>query len=83
MRDTIKQKKAAILCAVIILGVIGIFLAAMIFTVFEVEFGVLAVAAFILIYGAAILAVIIGIIIALRQRLKEIESGEEEEAKKY
>ena len=30
-----------------------------------------------------IIAVIFGILAALRQRLKEIESGEEEEARKY
>ena len=36
-----------------------------------------------IIYGLAILAVITGILLALRQRLKEIEGGEEDEARKY
>jgi len=34
-------------------------------------------------YGLIIVAVIIGVIFALRQRLKEIEGGEEEDAKQY
>ena len=38
---------------------------------------------FLLIYGGIILAIILGIAAALRQRLRELESGEEEDARKY
>ena len=34
-------------------------------------------------YAGFILAVIVGVLLALRQRLREIERGEEEDAKKY
>jgi type III secretory pathway component EscS len=34
-------------------------------------------------YAAVVAAVIIGVLIALNQRLKEIKKGEDEEAKKY
>lgn len=33
--------------------------------------------------GAVFLAVLVGVFLALRQRLKEVDSGEEEDAKKY
>lgn len=36
-----------------------------------------------IVYGLLIVAVILGVLAALRQRLKEIESGEEEDAKQY
>ena len=36
-----------------------------------------------MLYVCGILAVIFGILAALKQRLEEIESGEEEEARKY
>ena len=38
---------------------------------------------FLLIYGGVIVAAIVGVVAALRQRLQEIESGEEEDAKQY
>lgn len=38
---------------------------------------------FLAFYGVILLTVIAGVLIALRQRLREIKSGEEEEAKKY
>ena len=46
-------------------------------------YGEMLALGFLLIYGALIIAVILGILFALRQRLKEIEGGEEEDAKKY
>ena len=38
---------------------------------------------FLLIYGGVIVAAIVGVVAALRQRLQEIEGGEEEDAKQY
>ena len=83
MREIIKKKKAAITCAAVILGLLGIFIAMLLLTVFDAENGILIAIGILLIYVFAILAVVVGIILALRQRLKEIESGEEEAAKKY
>ena len=38
---------------------------------------------FLAVYGLVLVAVIVGVLAALGQRLKEIEGGEEEDAKKY
>lgn len=39
--------------------------------------------AFLAVYALVVLAMIIGVVAALRQRLRELRDGEEEEAKKY
>lgn len=85
MRNGTKKskKKAPIICAAVMIAFLGIFLATILFPLIgEAMGGVLAVG-FLLIYGGVIVAAIIGIIAALRQRLREIEGGEEEDAKKY
>ena len=78
-----KKKKAPIICAVIIIGLLGILLGIVIYPILTEANGELAAICIIALYGILILATIIGIIIALKQRLKEIEGGEEEDAKKY
>ena len=83
MRNITKKKKAPILCAAVIIGALAIFLATILFPLIGVAYGELFAVGFLLIYGFVILAVIVGVILALRQRLKEIEGGEEEDAKKY
>ncbi len=40
-------------------------------------------AGFLAMYGLVLLAVVVGVVIALHQRRKEIQRGEEDEAKKY
>lgn len=77
------KKKAPIICAGIVIGFLGIFLATILFPLIGEAYGELLAVGFLVIYGGLIVAVILGVISALRQRLKEIEGGEEEDAKKY
>ena len=85
MQDTTKnsKKKAHIICAAVVIGLLSIFLATILFPLIGEVYGELLAVGFLLIYGLGIIAVIIGVLVALRQRLKEIESGEEEDARKY
>lgn len=46
-------------------------------------FGVPLATAFLAIYALVVLAMILGVIAALRQRLRELRGGEEDEARKY
>ena len=78
-----KKKKAPVICAVLMIGLLGILLGIMIFSMLNEANGELAAIGVIIIYGLLVLATIIGIVIALRQRLREIEGGEEDDAKQY
>lgn len=77
------KKKAPIIIAAMIIAILGIFLATILFPLIGEAYGELLAVGFLLIYGGLIVAVIVGVIAALRQRLKEIEGGEEEDAKQY
>ena len=77
------KKRAAIWCAAVIIAALGVFLAAFLLPLLGELFGLWIAVGVLLLYGSMTVAVIVGVIVALRQRLKEIESGEEEEAKKY
>ena len=83
MRDTTKKKRAPIICAAVIIGLLGIFLATFIFPLISETYGEVIAVGFLVIYGLIIIAIIVGILAALRQRLREIEGGEEDDAKKY
>ncbi len=86
MRDGINKKKkvAPILCAGVVLLVLAALLALMMFPIFaaRVEERLVLGLTFGL-YGLLIVAMIVGVLVALRQRLREIRGGEEEDAKKY
>ncbi len=77
------KKNAPIICAAVVIGLLGIFLATILFPLIGEVYGQLLAVGFLAIYGGVIVAVILGVLAALRQRLKEIEGGEEEDAKKY
>ena len=77
------KKRAAFWSAAVIIGGLGLFLATFLLPLLSEVYGVWIAVALLGLYAALIVAVIVGVLIALRQRLKEIESGEEEEAKKY
>jgi len=77
------KKKAPIICAAVVIAFLGIFLATILFPLIGEVYGELLALGFLLIYGALIVAVIVGVIAALRQRLQEIEGGEEDDAKQY
>ena len=77
------KKRGSILSAVVIISVLAVFVGFILFPLISEMGGMIFAAAILLLYAGAILAVIFGVIAALRQRLEEIEGGEEEEAKKY
>lgn len=83
MRDTTKKKRAPIICAAVIIAFLGIFLATIVFPLIGETYGEVIAVGFLVVYGLVIVAIIAGVLAALRQRLKEIEGGEEENAKKY
>lgn len=83
MQNSTKKKLAPILCAGIVIALLLAYLAVFLYPVLGAELGD-AVAVVVLILAAlGILAVVGGVALALGQRLKEIEGGEEEDAKKY
>lgn len=82
--DTKKYKKAApIICAGVVIVLLLIYLMLFLYPVLGAEMGDGLAVVVLVICAVAILAVIGGVILALRQRLKEIEGGEEEDARKY
>lgn len=86
MPDTTKKKSkknAPILCAVIMIAFLAIFIAVILFPLLGESYGDVAAVGFLVIYCLIIVAIIAGILVALHQRLKEIEGGEEDDAKKY
>lgn len=86
MRETIEQKKkkkGAWICAVVVIAAATLYLGVALIPIISESFGDGFVVMFAAIYILLIAALIIGILIALRLRLKEIEGGEEEDAKKY
>lgn len=83
MRDTTKKKRGAIIAAVVVIAVLSAYLGSFLFAMVAESLEGLAVALIMIVYGGMILAVIFGVVTALNQRLKEIDGGEEEDAKQY
>lgn len=83
MRKNTDKKKAPIICAVAVIALMLCYLAVVLYGIIVDAEGQALAIGFLVIYGAVILAVIVGVVLALRQRLREIEGGEEEDAKKY
>lgn len=83
MRDTTKKKRGAIIAAVVVIAVLSAYLGSFLFAMVAESLEGLAVALIMLVYGGMILAVIFGVVAALNQRLKELDGGEEEDAKQY
>lgn len=77
------KKRGAILSAVVIISLLAVFVGLILFPLISEMGGILFAVAILVLYAIGILAVIFGILAALRQRLEEIDSGEEEEAKNY
>ena len=82
-RNQNDKKRGAIVSAVIIITMLAVFVGFILFPLISEMGGVFFAVMLLMLYIAGILAVIFGILAALKQRLEEIESGEEEEAKKY
>ena len=83
MRKGTEKKRGAIICAAVIVGLLAIVLAMFMLPVLGAMYEDAVVAVILIVYGAVIAAVIAGVLCALRERLREIEGGEEEDAKKY
>ena len=83
MRNGTDKKRAAIICAAVIVGFLAIVLAVYLVPVLEAMYEGFVVAGIMVLYALMIVAVIVGVLLALRERIREIESGEEEDAKKY
>ena len=77
------KKRASILSAVVIISILAVFVGFILVPLVSEMGGMLFAVSILLLYAGGIVAVIFGVIAALRQRLEEIEGGEEEEAKKY
>ena len=82
-RNKEDKKRGAVVSAVVIISILAVFVGFILFPLFSEMGGVFFAVILLMLYIAGILAVIFGVIAALKERLKEIESGEEEEAKKY
>ena len=86
MRNGIDKKKAVapILCAGSVLLALAVLLALMLFPIFAARVEERLVLGLVFgLYGLLIVAMIVGVLVALRQRLREIRGGEEEDAEKY
>ena len=83
MRDITKKQLAAIVCAVIMIGLFGVCLAMLFIPLLDAGMMDAMAMGIVLLYAAFILAVMAGVAAALYQRLREIQGGEEEDAKQY
>ena len=82
-RNKQDKKRGAVTSAVIIIVVLAVFVGFILFPLISEMGGVFFAVILLMLYIAGILAVIFGVIAALKERLEEIESGEEEESRKY
>lgn len=83
MRNDIKKKVAPVVCAGIVLLVLGVYLAGLAVPLLSENHGDAVTVAVVVIYALAVLVIMGGVLLALRQRLREIRGGEEEDAGKY
>jgi hypothetical protein len=81
--DRRRKKIAPLLCAGGAILVLGVYLGALLLPQLAEVGGHFLAAAFLVLYALVVLAMIGGVIAALVQRLREIERGEEEDARKY
>ena len=77
------DKKRGAVSAVVIISILAVFVGFILFPLISEMGGVFFAVILLMLYIAGILAVIFGVIAALKERLEEIESGEEEESRKY
>ena len=83
MQNVTKKKRAAVIAASVVIALMTVYLVAIIIPLVRESMGESIAIGILVLYGAVILASIVGVMLALKQRLKEIESGEEDEAKRY
>ena len=83
MRKNTKKKIAPVVVAIIAAAVLVPFLAVLLLGMDALRSAGRPVLAFMGVYALAVAAVLFGVLAAMRARLREIDAGEEEEAKKY
>lgn len=83
MQDITKKKIASAICTVVVILIAAAYLGVILSAMLTEKLGSFLLTLFLLAYGGVILAIILGVIAALRQRLREIDAGEEEDAKQY
>ena len=77
------KKRVAVIAALVVIALMTLYLVGILIPMVRETMGVGIAVTILVIYGAIILVSIVGVTLALKQRLKEIESGEEDEAKRY
>ena len=77
------KKRVAVIAALVMIALMTLYLVGIVIPLVRETMGVGIAVTILVIYGTIILASMVGVTLALRQRLKEIESGEEDEAKRY
>lgn len=77
------KKRVAVIAALVVIALMTAYLVAIVIPLARETIGEAVAVGILVIYGAVILVSIVGVTLALKQRLKEIESGEEDEAKRY
>ena len=77
------KKRVAVIAGLVVIAVMTVYLVAIIIPLVRECLGEAVAIGILTIYALVILASMVGVTLALRQRLKEIESGEEDEAKRY
>lgn len=77
------KKRAAILCALGFIALLMLYLCVIVFAFVGERTSDFAAVLLILAFLGVIVGAIVGILLALRQRLREIDGGEEDEARKY
>ncbi len=82
MQKNTKLKRGAVLSALAVATFFLVYFALLAAAVLELPEDTTGLL-ILLLMGAVFLAIIVGVLLALRQRLKEIDSGEEADAKKY
>ena len=77
------KKRVAVIAALVVIALMTIYLVAILIPLARECLGEGVAIAILVTYAGFVLASIAGVTLALKQRLKEIESGEEDEAKRY
>lgn len=78
-----KKKRGAWICAGIVVAFVLLYFGMTLLPLINDSFGDGLAIGFLLLYGLIIAVIVAGVLLALHMRLKEIEGGEEEDAKKY
>ena len=82
-KNTDRKKLAPIVCTLVVVLILAVYLAVVLFALLSERTTPAVVCLFMAVYCLVIVAAMAGVFTALRQRLKEIDGGEEEDASQY